>query len=474
MTDAVGNLLPEHHKSSTGSSTSAPSTPAGPGSDSRRTSSALGSPEHPALEPLSVSPPMAMGVVPCGHGYGAILAGAGAAYESGSKRQSIARASICSGTGTGYAATVDDIPGLEAHFGQVCTKEKKFLLWTRTRAKGLSGPALRELKQKEKSGKGSLRRKKGAEEEDGEGGAMYRTRTPSTSSITIGSHGEGTGKDSLLKYYSPEEEELMDDDYDEYDHDDEQVTVRESRRKSSAASSIVSMVSGGLSFFRPLQQQAFSFSTPPLSGSGSGDSYYVVTVSPGVQKYYRNTGIQTEPFPEEILIRLRLQSVQEEQLQQMQLQQKQQQQQLQESYQLRSVQYDRRVSSDDSSVLPHHHLIPIDKAGLDPVNRSDGDGDGKLSSAQYVTSACDIDPATEKPVPTPAPSEGSGVTETDKKSEESGYSSSISDTVMRYLRMVRKNSKADTKETIDKFKTVNYDRSLRYIKSKNVKVEEAL
>lgn len=63
---------------------------------------------------------------------------------------------------------------------------------------------------------------------------------------------------------------------------------------------------------------------------------------------------------------------------------------------------------------------------------------------------------------------------TDKKSEESGYSSSISDTVMKYLRIMRKNSKADNKETIDKFKTVNYDRSLRYIKSKNVTVEEAL
>jgi hypothetical protein len=487
----------------------------------------------------------------------------------------------------------DDYPSIEKHFDDVCTKEKKFLLWTRTKPKGISGPALRELKLKQKE-EAELAAATGQRHRSGDGGDTVGRQgsVKSTMSLKEGSskgffqHHQlfqrnasldpSSSKDPSLfspDYYSPEEEFGDEDDYDEYDNEEEQITVRE-RRKSSTASSTMSILGGpGMSFFRPL-------STVSMSSGASDTSYAMITLGSGQHKILRNTGIQTDPFPEELIIRLRLQAVHEERQKQIQLQLQQhlastQQQLLGNPLSTFSQQFSSGVaggaegnietgvgaanfgsgssvgggSSAGSGSGPlspkmkgKETVIPINTTetlasskaiASESVRDSEErylekDGtmiDAKInlqstkgaSSSSYGTTSSGISTGAASSVmstgtvssvqSTGAASASSvlstetassvvssvqeasssatgttvttsGVTSssdgTDKKSEESGYSSSISDTVMRYLRMVRKNSKADNKETIDKFKTVNYDRSLRYIKSKNVTVEEAL
>lgn len=79
---------------------------------------------------------------------------------------------------------------MEQHFQNVCTNEKKFLLWTRTKPRQLSGPALHDLKK-----------------EKGVGGAVGKGTAPGTSKGQSSSWRGAMG----LDYPSPEEDDHLDE-----------------------------------------------------------------------------------------------------------------------------------------------------------------------------------------------------------------------------------------------------------------------
>ncbi|CAG7729868.1 unnamed protein product [Allacma fusca] len=224
------------------------------------------------------------------------------------------------------------------------------------------------------------------------------------------------------------------DEYDEYE--DEAVTQV---RKSSLASSISSVISG-LSFLR--SHSCLPPQSPPPDGSQSGG---------WVRENKRvSVGVQTDPFPEETLNRLRrLHSSRDELL----------------FGPGGSAGDGERV--EESSVANSEKITPIRSAHSvtkDVACESDAKVMYESTSSGYSSCAPPLTSSASQPLST---------SRSAKKDEDSAYSASISDTVMRYLRMVRKNSKVD-KSDMDRFKTVNYDPSLRNIKSKNVTVEEAL
>lgn len=493
MSETVGNLLPESHRSQSGgggvasgarrasgpaemgggpSSSSMPSTSAAalihshstdipggalsrprtmptaiPASGSGQGSKASSTVTSPTYGGIMSFPSHRPGVTPTGPGPGKLLA----------QQQPQGPHQILVATEKFFPPS-DDIPTLEKHFDAVCSKEKRFLLWTRSKPKGLSGPGLREQKmKKQKEPKPGKSGKQG--HRDSSGSILDALR------LQLG----GGSREMPADYYSPTTEE--EDDYDEYD-DPEEVTLRE-RRKSSTASSTMSALGAGrgwtqgsLTFFR-------SLATHPSHGSES--SYSMMLTQQGIT-ICRNTGTQTDPFPEELLIRFRLQAVQEERKQHnyRQLSPDAQSDTTTVENPLSPVRLEQKVGSPPPTTTASSPMSPSTSGG----GGGAASGSGRESQEKVLESGSSTRPSisgqSESMATTKSGETATTNTAADKKSEESGYSSSISDTVMRYLRMVRKNSKADNKDTIDKFKTVNYDRSLRYIKSKNVTVEEAL
>lgn len=550
MSDAVGNLLPESHRSATTTTAVAPATAvyvAGPsipgggggssgsGGSTRRTSSSgvaaavvcepgSSSSSHPVAStpgfhvadiPGGAAAPSS---APCRPRSMPTAIPAGAGGGTGSGQQSKASSTVTSptyggimsfpshrpgvtptgpGPGKGLSSSAqsqqqhilistdkfyppsDDIPTLEKHFEAVCNKEKRFLLWTRTKPKGLSGPALRDAKMKQKDGKGKGGKHSGTGHRDSSGSLFESLQMRFGGGGSAAAAAAAAAAKESGEYYSPTTEE--DDDYDEYDEDE--VTIRE-RRKSSTASSTMSMLregqcwtQGSITVLRPLST---------LSSHGSESSYSMIVTQQGVTKICRNTGTQTDPFPEELLIRFRLQAVKEERAQQ-QLMRQISPDNPSDGTSVESPMSPGRLDTNQkiSSPPPTTTASPMSPTTSTDGVRSSGSGRESQEKLLETTATSSTRPSISgqsESMATTKSGEGASTAttttttsaSTDKKSEESGYSSSISDTVMRYFRMVRKNSKADNKDTIDKFKTVNYDRSLRYIKSKNVTVEEAL
>jgi len=249
----------------------------------------------------------------------------------------------------------DSFGNIEQNFEAVCARQKRFLLWTRNRAKGLSGPALRELKllgkQQDAEQKLFLQQQTNQLYKMYSAGAAGSSSAPCCScSYPHESRGryyqiplrcvhtackesrEGSATTNTTEEYPTlplwgDDEDFMDDDddYDEYGAEDEQQYQHHM---------IMMMMMGGAS--GPSGRERRKSSTTSIYGhpgnyprapggmsgaSGAETSYGMTLSGTGtVQKVFRNTGIQTEPLPEELLVKLKQQQAQQQQLEEEQQQ----------------------------------------------------------------------------------------------------------------------------------------------------------